>query len=1026
MPDPKKKNGKVATDPRDIPATRRDSLNLQKLAIERSNFLKNAGYVKEPDVKKGPFPYAHQDMYRNYQQMQKKQRDSITTEVIRLNRKGQPYRSTEVYDPKYYRQENVNGNPNKYKSQEVGDIGVLNPAVKYGDFDYRIDPTKYERWVNPNTGDGVNNYIYDFGSKYNPKPVKINSGKGTVNVNKNPGHNNQKQVPVKNVTANSPLDYMNSSTIKYADGGQIHNDLDGKYNNYLNNNMKQYAQGGKLTRFDEGGTHEQNPLGGIPQGQDGQGNMNTVEQGETKKGNFVYSDRIALDKNLIKQFNLPGYVANKSVSEASKAIDNQFKDRQDKYAQETKKTLLDRLSQAQEHLKAQEQAQQQQINQSMQANSQQVPDMMEGQIPEGMEEYMEQSQSQNPQEEMMGGQQPMARGGYMNRYDDGGYISDLKPAGLTDLSPYGAQISTNTSGLNNIQPTENNTQTQSNTDYSKLAPIATGVGNMVYNQDAQKSATLGTINAVGSTAGGTVGKYVSGATGLYDMGQEAFGKSGVDTSGKQSVSGASAGRSAGSGALKGMGTGATIGSIIPGVGTVIGAGVGAIVGGVTGLIGGKKDEKAQAVNNKKYSLNINKQFDDPNWAAYGGTLDVGVKPTTGNSTIRPSVKMLKYGGDIDPPVKFLKPPAGYNTNPIQNFHDITGVSPDTPGYGQEFGKKSNKLLFDYNVNIKDPDTLALQKKGKTTYTNTKEDIMNKTWNDVQQKKYGITAEGYRDMHPENDVPTLDQKIPDFVPETGVLASMEKNYQDVLAKRTTEANKKSIVDKAGDFVKNHYGEAMRYAPIAMNAYQLSQLKKPQGVQYHTSGDKYKPQYVDETQLQNIAAQNQRNQINAVSESGGSEGANRAAILGSGVNFNRGLSEAYLNMKDRNMSMDDRAQQFDSAINSQNIAIRNRAIDEMRADKGNYDTQKSKLLGAIGTDIGSVGKEEVNKDQIAAMLGYTWRGNYMVDEKGQRVTAEKMAKDKAALEASNEKPAYNSKTGEKITYGYGGFLKTYNKR
>ena len=240
------------------------------------------------------------------------------------------------------------------------------------------------------------------------------------------------------------------------------------------------------------------------------------------------------------------------------------------------------------------------------------------------------------------------------------------------------------------------------------------------------------------------------------------------------------------------------------------------------------------------------------------------------------------------------------------------------------------------------------------------------------------------------------------------------------------NKESFISKAGDFVKNHYGEAMRYAPIAMNAYQLSQLKKPQGVQYHTSGDKYKPQYVDETQLQNIAAQNQRNQINAVSESGGSEGANRAAILGSGVNFNRGLSEAYLNMKDRNMSMDDRAQQFDSAINSQNIAIRNRAIDEMRADKGNYDTQKSKLLGAIGTDIGSVGKEEVNKDQIAAMLGYTWRGNYMVDEKGQRVTAEKMAKDKAALEASNEKPAYNSKTGEKITYGYGGFLKTYNKK
>ena len=780
----------------------------------------------------------------------------------------------------------------------------------------------------------------------------------------------------------------------------------------------------KLTRFDvKGQEHENSALGGIPQGVSSDGKLNTVESNETKKGNFVYSDRIALDKNLIKQFNLPGYVANKSVSEASKAIDNQFKDRQDKYAQETKKTLLDRLSQAQEHLKAQEQAQQQQINQSMQANSQQVPDMMEGQIPEGMEEYMGQSQSQNPQEEMMGGQQPMARGGYMNKYYGGG------PLGLADLTPYGAKMTTDMSGLNNIQPAtteQSESKVGNSVDYSKFAPIGTAIGNSIYNRDQNKNTTMGSINAIGNVAG--VGKYTQTATGLYDMGQEAFGKSSVDTSGTQASSGASAGKSAGSGALKGMGTGATIGSLIPGVGTVIGAGVGAIVGGVTGFIGGKKDEKAQALNAGRYARNVSNQFQDPqqNVAAYGGTLDVGVKPTTGNSTIRPSVKMLKYGGDIDPPVKFLKPPVGYNTNPIQNFHDITGMSPDTPGYGQEFGKKSNKLLFDYNVNIKDPDTLALQKKGKTTYTNTKEDIMNKTWNDVQQKKYGITAEGYRDMHPENDVPTLDQTVPDFVPETGVLADMEKNYQNVLAKRTADADKKSFISKAGDFVKNHYGEAMRYAPIAMNAYQLSQLKKPQGVQYHTSGDKYKPQYVDEAQLQNIAAQNQRNQINAVSESGGSEGANRAAILGSGVNFNRGLSEAYLNMKDRNMSMDDRAQQFDSAINSQNIAIRNRAIDEMRADKGNYDTQKSKLLGAIGTDIGSVGKEEVNKYQIAAMLGYTWRGNYMVDEKGQRVTAEKIAKDKAALEASNEKPVYNSKTGEKITYGYGGFLKTYNKR
>jgi hypothetical protein len=98
---------------------------------------------------------------------------------------------------------------------------------------------------------------------------------------------------------------------------------------------------GQLTEFNGGGTHEENPLGGIPQGQAPDGSMNSVEQGESKKGNFIYSNRIALDKDLVKQFNLPGYVANKSVSAASKAIDDKFKDRQDKYAQETKNTLLE-------------------------------------------------------------------------------------------------------------------------------------------------------------------------------------------------------------------------------------------------------------------------------------------------------------------------------------------------------------------------------------------------------------------------------------------------------------------------------------------------------------------------------------------------------------------------------------------------------------------------------------------------------------------------------------------------------------
>jgi hypothetical protein len=63
------------------------------------------------------------------------------------------------------------------------------------------------------------------------------------------------------------------------------------------------AGGGHITgeqeghnAYNEGGLHEQNPHGGIPQGMGANGKMNTVEEGETsaklKQGKFIFSNRI--------------------------------------------------------------------------------------------------------------------------------------------------------------------------------------------------------------------------------------------------------------------------------------------------------------------------------------------------------------------------------------------------------------------------------------------------------------------------------------------------------------------------------------------------------------------------------------------------------------------------------------------------------------------------------------------------------------------------------------------------------------
>lgn len=67
--------------------------------------------------------------------------------------------------------------------------------------------------------------------------------------------------------------------------------------NYLSNmDTNEKALGGELNSFDTGGTHEENPLGGIPQGIGANGKMNTVEEGETsydfEEGKYIFSNRI--------------------------------------------------------------------------------------------------------------------------------------------------------------------------------------------------------------------------------------------------------------------------------------------------------------------------------------------------------------------------------------------------------------------------------------------------------------------------------------------------------------------------------------------------------------------------------------------------------------------------------------------------------------------------------------------------------------------------------------------------------------
>lgn len=82
-----------------------------------------------------------------------------------------------------------------------------------------------------------------------------------------------------------------------------------------------------FTSIDEGGTHEQNPLGGVIIGYDEQGIPNMVEEGETKYNDYIFSDRLKAPEKLLTQVNLPKNMRNKTFSDISKKLSKEYEER---------------------------------------------------------------------------------------------------------------------------------------------------------------------------------------------------------------------------------------------------------------------------------------------------------------------------------------------------------------------------------------------------------------------------------------------------------------------------------------------------------------------------------------------------------------------------------------------------------------------------------------------------------------------------------------------------------------------------
>ena len=324
-----------------------------------------------------------------------------------------------------------------------------------------------------------------------------------------------------------------------------------------NMNNKRFEAGGpmgQLTEFNSGGSHEESPLGGIPQGQAPDGGTNLVEQGETKlnAADYIFSKTLKIDKETAQEFNLKPNFVNKDFAEASK-IANRKDSRRENDTIETNAIQrdLDNLMNAQEAFKqkavekklAEIQALDpnalEQIAQSYQPQGMPPQGMEQGMpqgqpSPEEMAMMQQQGQGQPPMDPAMmqqmmsqpqgAPQMPMQYGGPMSykcgggMYEYGGDLSRQFYGGGT-MPGSNFNDSGNYYGLNNQGLTTNGLNTQqaagnnglSGGQYAQMGLSAVNAGANInrinksdMSQDAKTSAYGDTASQIGDSTVQTI------------------------------------------------------------------------------------------------------------------------------------------------------------------------------------------------------------------------------------------------------------------------------------------------------------------------------------------------------------------------------------------------------------------------------------------------------------------------------------------------------------------------------------------
>lgn len=238
---------------------------------------------------------------------------------------------------------------------------------------------------------------------------------------------------------------------------------------------KRYALGGDmqsngsdftdgLTEVNAGGTHEENPNGGVPMGIAPDNNPNLVEEGETIYNDYVFSNRIKPDKEALSKFHVYNKGGNMTYADLSKKLEAESKERpNDPISKDGLNALLAKLAQEQERQKAEEkeerakevfeqlspeekqialeevarkQAEQAQAEQQEAQQAQQVN--QEEQMNVASDEQMNQEEQQvSPEEQQVMQQQAMNDNQVSQEgYDDGGKLHKFDKGGKKNVGTW--------------------------------------------------------------------------------------------------------------------------------------------------------------------------------------------------------------------------------------------------------------------------------------------------------------------------------------------------------------------------------------------------------------------------------------------------------------------------------------------------------------------------------------------------------------------------------------------------------------